>query len=125
MSPLLLLVAILAVVLIFAFVGRAGSRSERGPVSERAPERPPEPDPMPEPGGDEEPGVSGPAWRCGRCGVECEGHFDVCWNCGADRSTVKVALPAGGLEDVASSSTAGPIASPQRATASRRSATQA
>jgi hypothetical protein len=25
-------------------------------------------------------------WRCGRCGAEVEGEFDLCWQCGSPRS---------------------------------------
>ncbi len=25
------------------------------------------------------------SWRCAHCGEECPGHFDICWNCLAER----------------------------------------
>ena len=26
-----------------------------------------------------------PAWKCGRCGVDVDGEFELCWQCGAAR----------------------------------------
>lgn len=40
------------------------------------------PEPLPAPAA-ELPPV--PPWVCVHCGEQCEGHFDVCWNCGAAR----------------------------------------
>jgi hypothetical protein len=31
------------------------------------------------------PAREGTAWRCRRCGEECEPSFDACWNCQAER----------------------------------------
>lgn len=28
---------------------------------------------------------AGPPWICPACKEECEGNFDACWNCGAER----------------------------------------
>jgi len=44
-------------------------------------------------GGSDEPGSESgspgaqpfPPWFCVHCGEQCEGQFDVCWNCGAAR----------------------------------------
>lgn len=30
--------------------------------------------------------ISGPAWRCGKCGEQLEPQFGACWACGAERA---------------------------------------
>ena len=31
-------------------------------------------------------GEAAPAWRCPKCREDVDGEFEICWNCGGDRS---------------------------------------